>query len=269
MRPTSTTHPHGSRGHGLHRGLFLSIALLVGTSLTVVAQAQPHGGFGHHGKGGHGPGSMLFGADENGDGTVNLDELQSFLAIVDADADGVLSEEEMIAFRDARAADAGYQRREAGRHRDRMRSHVLQRLDENGDGLLQTGEVESHFHELDVDGDGSLNSDELPRHARSSHRRHQMAIGMALRAADTDEDRNITTSEWTAFLATVDEDGDGRLSFEEVRRQTDSDFEAPGVSLDQANEIFDRLDADGDGTVSEDELPHRRQRRRGPRGGGI
>jgi Ca2+-binding EF-hand superfamily protein len=138
-------------------------------------------------------------------------------------------------------------------------------LDQNDDGLLQTTEVQAHFAELDANGDGNLSGDELPRHGRRERGHHRMAVGMALRAADTDDDRNVTGSEWSAFLATVDANGDGQVSFDEVHAQANPDFEPPSLTLDQVNEIFTSLDANGDGTVSEDELPERR-RDRGPRG---
>jgi len=153
-------------------------------------------------------------------------------------------------------------------HEDR--AHILEMIDQNDDGLLQTTEVQAHFAELDADGDGNLSGDELPMHGRHERGRHRMAVAMALRAADTDDDHNVTAGEWSAFLATVDADGDGQVTFEEVHARANPDFEPPSLSLDQVNEVFTSLDANGDGTVSEDELPERRDRgprgHRGPRG---
>ena len=269
------THTHRHRSHPNHqrtlgRWIFLAIALLVGGLVAAASQAQHHRG-GHHGKGhgadgsGHGPGAMLFGVDENDDGALSTGEMNSFLSTADANGDGTLTQEELLALHQARAAEAGVELPEPGRRAGRMYEHVLERLDANDDGLLQTSEVVAHFNELDADDDGSLTGDELPSHGRRGARRHHAVIGMALRAADVDDDHNITTSEWTAFLATVDADGDGQVTFEEVRSQADPDFEPPSVSVDQANELFNSLDANGDGTVSEDELPPRRGER-GPRG---
>lgn len=273
MTHRTRTQSRCNHRRGLGRWIFLAIALLVGGLLAAVSQGQPaHRG--HHGKGfghgpGHGPGLMLFGADENDDGALSTDELNSFLSTLDANGDGILTQEEFRALHEARAAEAGIELPdEPGPRGDRMFEHVTARLDANEDGLIQTSEVVAHFNELDTNGDGSLTGDELPMHGEHGMRQHHAAIGMALRAADVDDDGNITTSEWTAFLNTVDEDGDGQITFEEVRRQADPDFEPPSVSIDQANELFNNLDANGDGTVSEDELPSRRGPR-GPRGRGI
>lgn len=281
---THTRSKHSRSGPG--RWIYLAIALLVGSLLAVVSQAQPRrGGFAHgqaiggpgHGSGhggGHGPGPFLFGADTNEDGALGLDELNAFLATVDANGDGILAHEELRAAAEARAVEAGFELPEAGPRAERRHEHVMERLDANEDGLLQTSEVEAHFGELDADGNGIVSGDELPRHGRhGGQARHRMAIDMALNAADADDDGNVTLSEWNAFLATVDEDGDGQVTFEEVRRQAAPDFEPPSVSLEQANEIFDHLDADGDGVVTEDEIPQRRgpqdRRGRGGRGRGI
>lgn len=278
---THTRSKHSRRGPG--RWIFLAIALLVGSLLAVVSQAQPHrGGFGHgqavggpgHG-GGHGPGPFLFGADTNEDGALGLDELNAFLDTVDANGDGILAHEELRAVAEARAAEAGFELPEAGPRAERMHQHIMARLDTNEDDLIQTSEVQAHFAELDADGNGIVSGDELPRHGRhgDGHRQHRVAIGLALGSADADNDGNVTITEWNAFLATADEDGDGQITFEEVRRQADPDFEPPSVSVDQANELFDHLDADDDGVVSEDEIPQRRgpqeRRGRGGRGRGI
>lgn len=267
-RNNTASRRHSSRGVG--RWLVLGALLLAGLVLAAVTQAQPGQG---HGKGhgprhGGGPGALLFGTDTDGDGALSTAELNAFLGSVDVNADGVLSHEELMAKARAHAAEAGFELPEAGPHMDRMRHHVLDRLDANDDGQLQTSEVAAHFAELDADGDGSLSGDELPGH-RMRHRRdhHNRGLAMALRAADADGDRNVTASEWSAFLATVDADEDGQVTMREVQQLADPDFEPPSLSIDEVNEIFDQLDADDDGTVSEDELPQRRRGRRGQRVG--
>lgn len=258
--------PRFHREHSTARWLLLGATLLAALVLAAVVQARP--GHGHGPRHGGGPGAMLFGTDTDGDGAISTAELHAFLGSVDTNADGVLSHDELMTRARAHASEAGFELPEPGPRMDRMRHHVMEKLDANDDGQLQTAEVAAHFDELDADGDGSLTGDELPGH-RMRHRDHQhrKGLGMALRVADADGDRNVTASEWSAFLATVDADGDGQVTFREVQQLANPDYEPPSLSLDQVNEIFDELDANDDGTVSEDELPERRRGPRGKRGG--
>lgn len=104
--------------------------------------------------------------------------------------------------------------------------------------------------------------------------------------ADADEDGAVSQAELDAILASVDTDGDGILSHEELQahhralREADAEaddsprgrrgprqrmmrhmmmrLDADGDGQIQTSEVqahFDELDADGDGVVSADELP--------------
>ncbi|MEY1556408.1 EF-hand domain-containing protein [Yoonia sp. R2331] len=98
--------------------------------------------------------------DADGDGMLTLEEMQAAgaarFAAADADGDGALSAEELTAQMSERAA----------RGADRM----IERLDENGDGLLQQAEMQDSrmadraerlFARADADEDGSISAEEF------------------------------------------------------------------------------------------------------------
>ena len=97
--------------------------------------------------------------DLNGDGGITLEEMQAqgaaWFAEADTDGDGALSVAEMTAAAQARAADRAAQ--------------MLERLDANGDGLLQQSEMqprggagmERMFSRLDSNEDGTITEAEF------------------------------------------------------------------------------------------------------------
>lgn len=113
------------------------------------------------------------------------------------------------------------------------------------------------FSELDADGDGQLTADELRAPMRER-----------FDTADTDGDGEITQEEITAraveraeeraarmgarMMERLDRDGNGSISFDEMRM---------GDQRDMAERMIDRLDRDDDGTVSEEEMARRHDRR--------
>lgn len=97
--------------------------------------------------------------DANGDGALTLDELQARgaarFAEADANGDGALSAEEMVAAAEARNADRV--------------ARMIERHDENGDGLLQQDELptrgqdraERMFERADANDDGTISEEEF------------------------------------------------------------------------------------------------------------
>ncbi len=98
--------------------------------------------------------------DLNSDGSVSLEEMQAQgearFAGVDANEDGALSEEELIATAGARASERA--------------AKMIERHDDNGDGVLQMDEMprrgggdraERMFERVDADGDGVLSQEEF------------------------------------------------------------------------------------------------------------
>ncbi len=170
-----------------------------------------------------------------------------------------------------------------------MWEHVSGRFDENQDGQVTRDEFErgqDRFAQLDRNSDGVLTEDDF----QGGMRRHG---AMAARLADADRNREVTPAEWQELLAAVDPDGDGVITDEELaaffesRRPADAppprhdrkpsmggrlDADEDGVlEIDDLNEIFAELDANGDQTLQSDELPPPRGHRgsRGKHRGGF
>lgn len=97
--------------------------------------------------------------DLNGDGGISLEEMQAQgearFADIDTNGDGGLSAEELIAAADARAQERA--------------ADMIERFDENGDGILQIDEMprrggdraERMFERIDADEDGVISAEEF------------------------------------------------------------------------------------------------------------
>ena len=131
----------------------LVIAMVTGATLnSTSAEAQ-----------GRGEALVFEELDLNNDGEITLEELQgqstARFEAADTDGDGALSEAEMI----ARATEGAQERA------TRMIARMLERLDENEDGLLQLDEVpkrgqdrmERRFERADADSDGVISAEEF------------------------------------------------------------------------------------------------------------
>lgn len=105
-------------------------------------------------------------------------------------------------------------------------------MDADGDGKLTRTEIEAgakaRFAESDTDGDGALSAEEMVAAAQA-------------RAAERAAERHARMLAWR------DSDGDGKLSFEEMG----------GARMAR---MLERVDADGDGAVTKDEMARMRDR---------
>jgi Ca2+-binding EF-hand superfamily protein len=73
--------------------------------------------------------------------------------------------------------------------------------------------------------------------------------GLALRVFDTNGDGQIGEREWLSVFEKIDKDGDGILSKEELE-------ESRREAREEARKrMFERFDADGSGTISREEFP--------------
>ncbi|EPX87293.1 EF hand/EF-hand domain pair [Rubellimicrobium thermophilum DSM 16684] len=130
-------------------------------------------GFGRGGPFGHGdgwgPGDLPNMAplahefyDTDGDGRITREEIEARkaqrFAEADANGDGALSPEELVALEEAIRQEMRLARA----------TRQIARMDDNGDGLLQAEELEERtprlapiFDRLDADGDGALTVEEL------------------------------------------------------------------------------------------------------------
>lgn len=115
-------------------------------------------------------------ADASGDGFVSLDEFKSahsarieeHFVRMDANADGLLSEEEMKAAKKDRRGDRD-KRRGDRHHGKRNPQEVFERLDADGNGSLSLEELDGKrfspdtatFQAADLDGSGELDATEM------------------------------------------------------------------------------------------------------------
>jgi len=141
---------------------------------------------------GAGPREIEFSAvDTNGDGLLTMAELEAVGAArftaADTDGDGALSVEEIVALRDA----------DASARAERRASRMLNRLDENGDGVLQMEEMaetrpplDRMFERVDTDEDGAISEAEFDEaRERMGDRRHGHGGDRRHGGGDRDRDR--------------------------------------------------------------------------------
>ena len=200
------------------------------------------------------------------------------LAALDADHDGVISSAEIA------AAPAGLHSldrnddgkleaeefAEGGEHGPSTGEMVktLMAFDKNGDGKIERSEMPERMQRLfergDLNQDGVLTMDEIRKLAQAeqaSRPKEQegdpatrkrmekviMRVVPVLAALDTDRNAEISEAEMhnaPAALKTLDKNGDGRLTDEEVTPDWVRVFVAQGMV---------QLDADDDGRVSKEE----------------
>lgn len=171
--------------------------------------------------------------------------------------------------------------------------------DLNDDGEISRAEfdqwADSLFTRLDADGNQVISEDEKPqRRGRLGHGGPPPGIaGYALlKGADANEDASVDGGEWQAFLATLEVDDAGALTADSLQSLLpqrpeagegdalhprrgriaghlfDSDRDG-AVTVADLEDLFAALDANGDGVLSQDELPTRGPGARGPRGRGA
>jgi Ca2+-binding EF-hand superfamily protein len=233
----------------IKRHLCLAALPLLLTSSAVFAQGgQPQ------------PRVVLLALDTDGDGQLSAAEIAASsrsLARLDANHDGQLTSDEYSPKLEDKTAT----------------SDLLGRLmlfDKNGDGVLTADEVPERmkpmFDRGDTNHDGKLTKDEIE--AMSSKQADPQgrpigrgnAAGMLrmdpiMNAIDTDHDGVFSVAEIAAAptaLITLDKDGDGALSAQELRPRQQTPAE-------RAQHLFDEWDTNQDGALLKEELPDRMQ----------
>lgn len=193
------------------------------------------------------------------------------------------------------ASACGFAQAQNGSANEGARHGVFQ-SDSNSDGVLTRAEFnagrEAQFARLDADHNGQLTREEM-RADRGEHRRgqrggHRGGPGAGMSGADANNDGNITRDEFlarpAAMFARLDTNSDGVISASErpqrperagddgPRRErgdrpnpdtdgngtfSSAEFTAMGAAM------FDRLDANNDGRVTQEEAQAQRGHRRG------
>jgi Ca2+-binding EF-hand superfamily protein len=180
----------------------------------------------------------------------------------------------------------------ANRSQDKHRrvmdpSRMLEHLDTDGDGLISLEEFTNPpdwFARLDANEDGSVTRDEMEQ-ARLE-RQEEMAARAAERfkEADTDQNGYLSLEEFPGpdrAFHRLDADGDGQLSPEEMAagrpgargRHMERGRRGPGfgggfgpADGQDREAVFQKLDENGDGFLSVEELAAAREKMRERRG---
>jgi Ca2+-binding EF-hand superfamily protein len=191
--------------------------------------------------------------DKDQDGTVTLDDLNAFFALLDADGDGALSSEEMAP---PHGGPGGAQNPTGGPHgcgglADAWGAALLLAkaadVDESGD--VSADEWASFLASLGADEDGVVDAEALaaalPKPPKG---RGDMRRPMAARF-DRDKSGAVDLGDLNAYFAMLDKDGDGALSGDEMK---------PGKAFRGADHraaaaLFRAADADADREVTSEE----------------
>lgn len=219
--------------------------------LAAAATAQPHGP-----RGDRGP------QDLDGDGAISRAEFDTFtdeqFNRLDADGDGVISEEE----KPQRSGRSGFRGRgegrgdHAARHQMMAAGLVTRLADLDGDRAISAAEWQDFLAQLPLGADGNIDvegfAEALPAPPEDGHRRHR-----ARRGGEGAEGR-------AAEGQATGRPGPPRDRGQMLTRVLDTNGDQV-IAIADFEELFAILDADEDGALSDEELP--RFRHRGPRGG--
>lgn len=152
-------------------------------------------------------------------------------------------------------------------------SPFIQHFDQDGDGLVSADEFpgeQDRFSSLDIDGDGYLDASESP----SGPPRGGPDPANMLAEFDQDGDGLISSSEFMGpedHFDRLDTDGDGYLNSEELSAgrpgpppgrggggfdndDADQDGMVSETEFSGPAELFNQLDADGDGYITREEV---------------
>jgi hypothetical protein len=125
---------------------------------------------------------------------------------------------------------------------------MFDRADTNGDGFVTKDEFaagrDTFFTKLDANGDGAIDQAELDK-AREAWRQRMNKPAQSDANTQANTQADAQGKKHGGFMQRMDTDGDGKISAAE--------FAAAG------DRMFAKLDANGDGKLVKDEIPHHRK----------
>lgn len=206
---------------------------------------------------------MMKRLDKNGDGTLSADEVPEQAKILkraDRNKDGAV---DLLELTVAISKQSGRARGDGSRA-----LQMMKRMDKNGDGSIERAEwlgPKDAFGRLDSDGDGRITKEELKRAAGNDRGRWRSRAGDALfRRADENQDGKIARDEWPMrpeLFDRLDANGDGFITRAEV---TPKGGRRRGPNMDlragkDSAHFLEKYDKNRDGSVSKEEFPHGRR----------
>ena len=202
---------------------------------------------------------ILQALDTNHDEKLSASEIQAApksLLTLDRDGDGQLI-----------ASELQPRPENAGATADELVKQLIS-FDKNSDGVLTPDELPSRMQNLfqrgDTNHDGKLSPDEIralaarqgmPAGLSSHNVNAMMRLDPLLNALDSDHDGTISAAEIAAAsqsLLTLDKNGDGEITADEMRVQQQSPQE-------RVDHMLSEWDTDKDGKISKAEAPDRMQ----------
>jgi Ca2+-binding EF-hand superfamily protein len=241
----------------------MSVGLLAGLAFAQPQEGQPR--FGEEGRRGRGgfPGSIGFAAlDTNGDGTLDAGEIDAaptVLTKLDKNADGQISADEIRPEFQGGRERGGPEAEGRGRRGPEGQAagnvieetvKTLMAFDANGDGKLSKSELPERmrgmFDRADKNKDGFLTADEI-RKIAAAQAAPAGGPGRPEERRVEGPGREMNFIRMDPVFAAIDNNGDGVLSTEEIRNSASA---------------IRKLDIDGDGKVTREELMTAMRRRR-------
>jgi Ca2+-binding EF-hand superfamily protein len=160
--------------------------------------------------------------------------------------------DEQQSYSDEQQSTQQMPQRQSNRQRSDAR-RMIERYDENDDGMLQRGELpqdmRSSFSQLDRDESGDLSASELREHGRRMQRSIVPVEVVCVWVSDVDQNRLSINDLQSAYdtLQDLDENNDGQISRNELQQRRQQ------IASRWAKQVVNRLDQDDDGMVDEDE----------------
>jgi Ca2+-binding EF-hand superfamily protein len=130
---------------------------------------------------------------------------------------------------------------------------LVQLLDHDGDGVVETSDLQWFFGLLDTNGDGALSAAELAP-PPVLHGGDERAVEALLHAADADKSGDVTAAEWAAFLGGLVVDASGAVSLDDLAAKIGAPTPPSGDTTRRDAMLTHAFDRDGDGVVTKADL---------------